>query len=137
MKNHILISFLFVILIWSCEGGEKKAFDDYMKKHHADSYVLTEYPSQNLVEKEAIGAIKQYLFEIEENPSEYYIFYINYKSIDRITFSIEHKSGYELMYYWISERGREIPIVGDISGKGKTITWDIERKEIISVGVIQ
>lgn len=137
MKKHILVPFLIILLTWSCAEKSQKGFNEYMKKHHADDYLLTEYPAQNLIEKEATDAIINYLIETGDKPKEYYIYLLTYKGDNLLTINIEHISGYELMYYWISEKGREIPIVGNISGKGKTITWNIQGKEIISVGVVQ
>lgn len=140
MRNHCLKLFtiFFVISIFqSCIDKTEFEFQKYMKENFPNDVKITEIHSDDKIENEAVKATIHYLKETNEFPNEYYVFLFSKETDSIITISIEHISGYKVYYYWEKERKQMCPIVGNISGKGKTITWDSKIKKIISVGSIQ
>jgi hypothetical protein len=122
----------------SCLNKSDKEFQKYMKENNEGDIKITEFHSGDPIENEAVISIIKYVEDsLHENPSEYYIYILLHENNHELTINLEHVSAYRIRYYWEIERKQMCPIIGNISGKGKTITWDSKIKKIVSVGTIQ
>ncbi len=140
MKNKILFfsSIAFLLsLFYSCIDKSEREFQNYMKENNPNDIKISDFHSLDSMEYEVVNASIKYLKEHNESPSDYYVYLITKKNDTYITINIEHISGYRLIYYWEKERNQLCPVIGNISGKGKTITWDSKNKKIVSVGIVQ
>jgi len=140
MKSQYLVLLAYILLISlldSCIDKSEKEFQSYMKENYPDDIKISDFHSLDSMEFESVNASKKYLNEHNESPGDYYIYLLTKKNDTIITINIEHISGYRFWYYWEKERKQMCPVIGNISGKGKTFTWDSKNKKIVSVGVVQ